>query len=228
MATIRSTARSTSLPIRVTALEGVGEVLRSHHPVRHLDVEPGVERRRRVAEPEDPVADHEALEAPLVAEDVGEQRAVLPAPLAVDAVVRRHHRSDAFVDDAPEVREVHLVQGDVVDFDVDGEAGVLHRVAREVLHARHHVALQTAGEGGAELADVMRVLAVRLLGPTPRGVAQHVDAHRAGEVRTDRAQLATDGVADAFLEVGIPGRAACHRHRETGGVSDHRTARVRR
>ena len=78
------------------------------------------------------------------------------------------------------------MQRDVVDLDVDGEAGVLHRVAREVLDAGHHVALQTACQGGAELADVVRVLAVGLLCSAPRRVPQHVDAHGAGEVRARR------------------------------------------
>ena len=117
------------------------------------------------------------------------------------------------------------MQGDVVDLDVDGEARVLHRVAREVLHARHDVALQAAGQGGAELADVMRILAVGLLGPPPRRVAQHVDAHGAGQVGADRAQLATDGVTDALLEVRVPRRAPGHRHREAGRVPDHRASR---
>ncbi len=118
------------------------------------------------------------------------------------------------------------MEGDLVDLDVDGEAGVLHRVAGEVLHARHHVALQAPGQRGAELADVVRVLAVGLLGPAPRRVAQQVDAHGAGEVGADGAQLAADGVADPLLEVGVPGRAARHRHREAGGVADHRAARA--
>ena len=117
------------------------------------------------------------------------------------------------------------MEGDVVDLDVDGEPGVLHRVAREVLHARHHVALQAAGQRGAELADVVRVLAVGLLRPTPRRMAQHVDAHRAGEVRADGPQLPTDGVADPLLELRVPRRAASHRHREAGRVADHRAAR---
>ena len=124
--------------------------------------------------------------------------------------------------------QVHLVQRDVVDLDVDGEAGVLHRVAGEVLHAGHHVALQAAGERGAELADVVRVLAVGLLGATPGRMAQHVHADGAGEVGADGAQLAPDRVADALLEVGVPGRAAGHRHREAGGVADHARRAARR
>jgi hypothetical protein len=208
-------------PRRLAVREGPREVLGPHHAVGHLDVEPCGQRRRRVTQTEDPIADDEALEPPLVSQDVGEQLTVLAAPLAVDAVVGRHHRGDALVDDPMELPEVHLVEGDVVDLDVDGEAGVLHRVAREVLHARHDVALQAPREGGSELADVVGVLAVRLLGPAPRRMTKHVDAHGASEVGPDRPQLTTDGVADPFLEVRVPGRAAGHRHREAGGVAHH-------
>ena len=78
-----------------------------------------------------------------------------------------------------------------------------------------------AGEGGTQLAEVVGVLAVGLLGPTPRRVAEGVHAHAAVEVGTDRAQLAADGLADALLEVDVPRRPAGHRDREAGRVADH-------
>jgi len=124
------------------------------------------------------------------------------------------------------VRQVDLVQRDLVDLDVDGEAGVLHRVAGEVLHAGEDVALQPTGQRCAELTDVVRVLAVGLLGPAPRRVAQEVDAHRAREVRPGRAQLATDGIAHPLLELGVPGGPAGHRHREARVVADEPAPRV--
>ena len=116
------------------------------------------------------------------------------------------------------------MEGDVVDLDVDAEPRVLHGVAREVLDARHHVALQAACERGAELADVERVLAVGLLRPPPGRVTEQVDAHRPGQVRADRSQLGADRVADALLQVEVPGGTTCHRHRERSRVADHRTA----
>ena len=88
----------------------------------------------------------------------------------------------------------------------------------------HDVALHAPGEGGAQLADVVRVLAVGLLGPAPGRVAEHVHAHAAVEVGADGPQLAADGLADALLEVDVPGRAPGHRHREAGGVADHDAA----
>ena len=78
-------------PGRLATLERREEVLGAHHAVRHLDVETGGDRRGGVAHAEDPVADHESSESPFATEDIGEQRSVLPAPLAVHGVVRGHH-----------------------------------------------------------------------------------------------------------------------------------------
>ena len=69
-----------------------------------------------------------------------------------------------------------------------------------------HVALHAAGQRRAQLADVVRVLAVGLLRAAPRRVAQHVHAHGAGEVGADRPQLPTDRVADPLLESGPTSR----------------------
>ena len=56
-------------------------------------------------------------------------------------------------------------------------------------------------------------------------MSKEVDAHCAGEVGADGAQLATDCVADALLEIEVPRGAASHRHRERSGVADNRTTR---
>ena len=93
-----------------------------------------------------------------------------------------------------------------------------------MLHACHHVLLQTTRERRAELADMMRIFAVSLLRPTPRWVAQQVDAHRAGEVGSDGAQLAADGIANALFEVEVPCGTASHGHWERRGVAHDCTA----
>jgi hypothetical protein len=182
---------------------------------RHLDVEAGrrptvtASRRPKMkSEMTKPSHPHSSRRI------VGEQRLVLAAPLAVDRVVGAHHRRDAGVGDAPEVRQVHLVQRSLVDGDVDGEAGVLHRVEREVLHARHHVALQPAVNAAAIAPDVVRVLAVGLLRPAPRRMAEQVHAHRAGVGGAAGPELGADRLADAFLEIGSNSRAAGHADRE--------------
>ena len=67
------------------------------------------------------------------------------------------------------MREVDLVQGDLIHGDVDLEAGVLHRVAGEVLDAGHGMALHAPGERSPHLAHVMGIFAVGLLGPPHAG-----------------------------------------------------------
>ena len=183
------------------------------------------ERFDGIAQPEDEVGDHESVPAPFPAEDVGQEGRVLTAPLAVHRVVGTHHRRDALGGDALEVRQVHLVQRPLVGGDVDGEAGVLHRVQGEVLHARHHVALQAAGERGRHHPDVVRILAVGLLRATPRRMAEQVDADRAGERRAAGARVRPDRVADPLLELRVERRAAGHAHGERRRVADHAAAR---
>ncbi len=208
-----------------TARDGIAERQRALLPERHLDVEPGADRLDGVTEPEDEVGDDESVPAPLLAEDVGQEDGVLSAPLTVDRVVGAHHRSDALGGDALEVRQVHLVERSLAHGHVDREPGVLHRVQREVLHARHHVTLQAAGERRGHHPDMVRILAVGLLGATPRRVAEQVHAHRAGERRAAGAEFGTDRLADPLLQVGIERRTTGHAHRERGGVADHAAAR---
>ena len=86
------------------------------------------------------------------------------------------------------------------------------------------MALQAARERGAELTDVMRILAVGFLCTSPGGVAEQVHAYRTREVRAECAQLQADRVADAFFEFWVPRRAARHRDRKASRVADHGTA----
>ena len=144
---------------------------------------------------------------------------VLSCPFAVHGVVGGHDRRDALVDAALEVRQVDVVEARLVDGDVDLEAGVLHGVQCVVLGAGHHVLLRAADERGAELAEVVGLVAVGLLGASPGGMAGQVDADAAEEVAALGADLAPDGPADLFLETDVPGGAAGHRHRERGALT---------
>ena len=113
----------------------------------------------------------------------------------------------------------------VVGGDVDREPRVLHRVAREVLHAREHVLLHAAGERGAHLAEQVRVLAVGLLRATPRRVAQQVHADAAEVGGADGPRLEPDDAPDLLLERDVERRGARHRHGEARGVADDDAAR---
>ena len=99
-------------------------------------------------------------------------------------------------------------------------------LAAKCLTRGHHVPLHAAGERGAHLAEVVRVLAVGLLRPAPRGVAEGVHAHAAVEVGAHRPQLPPDGLADALLEVEVPRGATRHGDGEGGGVADDDATRA--
>ena len=99
-ATVWVTARVDRAVVDRAGLDRRAQVLVADHASGHLHVEAGVHRRGGVAEPEDPVADDEAVEAPLVAERSSVSSvAALAAPLAVDGVVGAHHAGHALVDD---------------------------------------------------------------------------------------------------------------------------------
>ena len=148
------------------------------------------------------------------------------APVTVDLVVGRHHRRRALVDAPAEVGEVEVPEVGLVDPHVDPEARVLHRVARVVLDAGHHVPLRAPHQGGAHLAEQVGVLAVGLLGPAPRRVAQQVDADAAEEVGALGPGLDPDGVTDLLLQAGIERRAPGHRHGERRRAAHDHAARA--
>ena len=86
----RSTAASTQGLVDLARPDRVGQRRAVGAPgAGHLEVEPRGDRLRGVGEGE-PVGDHEALEAPLAAQHVGEQPAAVGAVLAVEAVVGGH------------------------------------------------------------------------------------------------------------------------------------------
>ena len=206
--------------LEATVGDGVGQVVGPLLSEGHLDLETGRDRQHRVAQPGDEVRRHESVPPPLGAQYGGQQLGVLTAPLTVDRVVRGHHRCHPSVGDGAEMWQVHLVERPFVDRHVDPEPGLLHRVAREVLHAGHDVVLQPPGQRGGHRPDMVGILAVRLLGPPPAGVSQQVHAHSAGVRGTHGAQLGPDGPTDPLLESGVEGGPACHGNREAGGGAD--------
>src|SRR5665811_1767946 len=92
------------------------------------------------------------------------------------------------------------------DRDVHLEALVLHRVERVVLGAGHDPLLHASGEGGTQLAELVRLVGVRLLDPAPRRMAREVDADASEEVATHGSYLGADRLADTLLEVDVPRR----------------------
>ena len=100
-------------------------LVRVEDRAERVEVEPVVERRGghvRGAV----VGQHEALEAPVVAQDVLEQDAVLARVRPVHARIRAHHRADVRVlHRRLELRQVDLAHRALVDHHVHGEAAAL-------------------------------------------------------------------------------------------------------
>src|SRR5699024_2498129 len=105
-------------------------------------------KRRRPVVDRIPIADDDAVKAPLAAKYVRQQKLVLGGERAVDAVVgRHHHRRLALFDGDLERFEIDLAQRALVYDGVDRVAERLLIVDREVLDARSDaVALYAADE----------------------------------------------------------------------------------
>ena len=195
-------------------------------PKGHLDVQACRDRSHRIAQAEDEIGRDETVEAPLFAQDVGQQHLVLAAVRTVHRVVRTHHTGDATLHDPFEVRQVHLVQRPLVDLHVDAEAGILHRVQGEVLHARHHVLLRPQHQRPSHFADQQWFFAVGLLGSAPPGMSQQVDAHPAVVGAAHAANLGTDCLTDSMLQVGVESRTSGHADGKRRLDTDHASPRA--
>jgi len=153
-------------------------------PVRagHLHIEPGLERGHRVAGRE-PVANDEALEAPFVAKNAGEQVSVFGAVRAVEPVVGGHDAERAAVANRPLERlQVDLAQRPFVDDRVNGLALELGLVANQVLgsccdtlalHAGHKRCCEAAAQPWIFAVALERAAIERRADQVDRGCQQH-------------------------------------------------------
>ena len=151
---------------------------------------------------------------------------MLAAIFAIQFIVGTHHRRDAGVERGLEMRQVDLVQRAFVDPHIDPEAGILHRIEREMLHRCHHIlGLDAEPERSAHRAQMMRILAIGFLCTAPRRVAEKVDADGARQVAILRAHLLAHRLADPHFEVGVEGRAARHGAWKAGALPARDPAR---
>ncbi|GAB3111429.1 hypothetical protein GCM10027055_12000 [Janibacter alkaliphilus] len=172
---------------------------------RHLQVEAGPQRPGPVDD-RAPVGDDETVEAPLLAEDLGEQPVVLRGPGAVDLVVGAHHRPRVRAgDDVLEGGQVDLAQGALVDLGADPQAFGLLVVHREVLQrGADPFGLQPADPGGAERPGEQRVLGEVLeVAPAQR---RALDVHPGPEDDSHplRPRLPAERLADPLGQTRVP------------------------
>ena len=185
----------------------------------------GISRSRPAASAGDPVVDRapvgddETLEAPLVAQHLGEQPRVLRRVDAVDPVVRAHHR--------PRLRVLRRRAGSRAGRSRAAGAGRRRSrtrmrsfswllAAKCLSEAPTPVDCDAPHERGAEHAGDDRVLGEVLEVAAAQRRALDVDARaeQHGDV-LDRG-LDAERLADALGELGVPRRAERHRRREAG------------
>src|SRR5512139_2869057 len=123
---------------------------------------------------------HQAFEMLLV--NLGKQHVILPAPLPIDAVIRAHDRSHAFIYCALEMAQIDLVERARFDGHIYAVTGIFHRIQRVMLGAGHHVLLDAAHQGSPKLTQVNGIFAVGFLRTPPSRVTQQVDAYAAKEI----------------------------------------------
>ena len=167
-----------------------------------------------------PVGHDDALEAPLVAEDRGEEVELLLGVLAVELVVGGHDGPGiGLLHGDLEVLQVDLAEGALADAGVVLVAVRLLVVGGVVLDgSAHAVALDPPDIGRSHLAGEERILGEILEVTSAQRVA--VDVHARGEedVHAIFKHFVTHGFRHLLHHFRIPGARKEGSHRETGAV----------
>ena len=182
---MRSTLRSRTSSCSGPAHERREQRLLLRGRARHQQVVAGVHLRHRVA-PAEPVGHHQAVEAPVVAQDARQQRRALRRVGAVQLVVGRHDRPRLrLAHEDLEAAQVDLAQRALRHLHVDDVAVPLVVVGDEVLRRRPDaLRLHALDHGGGHPARHQRILGVvlevaaaeRVAVGVERGPEQHVHA----------------------------------------------------
>jgi len=170
----------------------------------HFQIETGV-RRSFGGESSEPVRHHEALETPLVAQDVLQQPAILRAIAAVHPVVRRHDAErTALAHRDLERQQVHLAKCSIVDDAIDRHAFEFGVVADEVFHGGGHpVRLHSADERGRQSSGEEWILRIALEGATKERRSVEIDGRGQENARILGARLVSEGSSELFEEIGV-------------------------
>lgn len=165
-----------------------------------------------------PVGHDRPREAPLLAQDLGEQPGVLRGGDAVDLVVGAHHGGGVRLGHhALEGRQVDLAQRPLVDLGAHPHPVRLLVVGREVLEGRADAhGLLTAHVRCSEDAGQQRVLGVVLEVAAAQRRSLDVDAGPEDHLHTERPRLLTDGRADPLGHRRVPAAPHGHGWREAG------------
>ena len=166
-----------------------------------------------------PVGHDDAIEAPFVAQHVGQQPVILGGVHAVDTVVGAHDGPRlGGLDDVFEGRQVDLAQGTRADAGIDAQSVGFLIVGGEVLERRAHA----LGLHAFNNADGLMTGQVRVFGPvfeaaTAERVALDIDAGAKNHGHLLLNALLSHRLADLVDEVRVPGAGQTGSWRETGG-----------
>ena len=185
---------------------------------RHLQVEACLQRLDAVVDGA-PVAHHEAVEAPIAPQHLGEQEVVLAGVRAVHLVVGAHDRPRPCArDDLREAPQVHLAQGALVDLGVPAHAVGLLVVGREVLHGRADaLALDAPHQRAGQLTGHQRVLSEVLEVAAAQRVPLDVHAWTEQHADAERPALLAERDADGVQQFSVPGGGETDGRGKTGG-----------
>lgn len=185
---------------------------------RHLQIETRLEGGDAI-EDRQPVGDDQAVESPLLAQDVVDEMTGFAGVLTVEQVVRRHHRpGPALLHHRLESGQVDLPEGALVDHRLEPHPRGLLVVRREVLHRRSDpLRLHAAHQGGRRLACQVGVLGEVLEGPAAAGVTFDVQARTEEDADSFGSRLRAHRGADLLEERLVPGGAEAGARREARG-----------
>ena len=171
-----------------------------------------------------PVADHEAIERPFIAENLLHQEAVAACGHAVKVTERRHQADDSRVDRRLERRQVDIAQ--FVFRDIRGVVvapGLAGPVTGKVLgaggdgsHGGQVIALEAFDHGDRQPAGEIRILAETLGNPTPAGIARDIDHRREGPVDAHGGGFERGDSRTALDEFRVPGGGLAKRYGQYG------------
>ena len=167
-----------------------------------------------------PVGHHDALEAPLLAENGIQQVAVRLRVGTVDPIVGGHDGPGiGLLDGDLEALEVELAEGAWIDAGVIGHAVRLLAVAGEMLDGNAHaVGLDAAGVGGGHLAGQKGILGEILEITAAEGVPVQVHARGQEDVRPVFLHFLAHRGGEFLHQRRVPGRCQGGAHREARAV----------
>ena len=166
-----------------------------------------------------PVGDDEAIEAPVLFEDLREQARIVARRRPVHGVVGGHHRpGTGLAHGGLEGRKVYLAQRTLTDLGADRHAFEFRVVTHEVLDRRAN----TAAPDPLDVGDRDPGAQEGILGEAlevSAGERTAMDVHGRGQqqLRALALDLVAEFGPDLEDEIRVPGRGECRAAREAGG-----------